>query len=165
MVLMRRSRVVGRKGSGLRGNVEVGGGLNGPRGAFFDALRMVGKAAIDELQESFSLAGRDVEGEIATSRVEAGVELAAKEATLGRRRRDGTVDGRAVGCEPCRKRDSCAVGQNDLVETALGDTEGREVASERCVDATLAVGVKTDDGTSEHGALGQQKFVAGVNRV
>src|ERR1019366_1454254 len=126
MVLMRRDGVVGRKGSGLRGNVDGGGGLDGPRGAFFDALRMVGKASIDELQESVALARRNIEGEIATSRVEAGVELAAKDATLGRRRRDGAVDGGAVGCETCGERDSCAVWQNDLVETDLGDTEGRE---------------------------------------
>src|ERR1017187_3459861 len=110
MALVCRDRVVGPKGSGLRGNVDGGGGLDGPRGAFFDALRMVGKAAIDELQESVSLAGGNVEGEIAASRVEAGVAFAAKEATLGRRRRDGTVDGRAVGCGAGSEWNPSAVG-------------------------------------------------------
>jgi hypothetical protein len=95
---------------------------------------MVGKAAIDELQESVSLAGRDVEGEIATSRVEAGVELAAKEATLGWRRRDGTVDRRTVGCGAGGEWNRSAVGQDDLVEKDLGDVEGREVASGRSED-------------------------------
>jgi len=52
----------GRKGSGLCGEIESSSGLNGPRGAFFDALRMVGNAAIDELQETVALARRDVEG-------------------------------------------------------------------------------------------------------
>src|ERR1019366_6423168 len=162
---MRRDGVVGRKGSGLRGNVEVGGGLNGPRGAFFDALRMVGKAAIDELQESVALAGRDVEGEITTSRVEDGVKLAAKAATLGWRRRGGAVDGRTVGCGAGGEWNRSAVGQDDLVETDLGDVKGREVASERSVDAALVVGVKIDDAAGDDGVFGQKELVVGVDRV
>ena len=155
----------GRKGSGLRGNIDGGGGLDGPRGTFFDVLRMVGKASIDPLQKSVSLARGDVEGEIATGRVKAGVKLAANQATFGRRRRDGTVNGRAVDRETRRKRYSRAIWQDDLVETDLGNAEGREVAAESGVNATLAVGEETDNSAGKDSAPGQQELVAGVDGI
>ena len=47
----------------------------------------------------------------------------------------------------------------------FGDVEGREVASERGIDAALAVGVKIDDSAGDDGVFGQQELIVGVDGV
>ena len=78
-------------------NLDGVRGLDGPGGAFVDALGVVGNLGIDELNESVTLLGGGEDGDIAAGDGEETVELLTEEASLGGRRRDGAKDGGTVG--------------------------------------------------------------------
>ena len=51
-------------GGGLGGDVKGSAGFDGPGGVLLDALRVIGQAAVDELEEAIALAGGDVDREV-----------------------------------------------------------------------------------------------------
>ena len=141
------------------------GGFDGPGGAVFDALGVVGELVIDELHEAVGFAGSGEDGDLFVEDLHARGPIPLDEAAFVGWRGGEAEDGGAVGGGAGGDGERGAVGEDDLGEVDDGDVVGGEVAVDAGADAAGVVGAQLGDGAGEDGFRGEDEGVVDVDGV
>jgi len=155
----------GREAWIWRGKLGEGDGsrrLYGPRGAFRNALRMIGQVTVEDLDKTVLLVWAGEGGYLVADGLLSVVELLVNESAFAWRKRHDTDDGPAVDGVARSERKQAPLQELNMREADDRSAERREVDMKAGVDTAGAVGLKFDD-AAENGRLGgKEKSVAGI---
>lgn len=149
---------MGRNGEGFCG-------FYSPGGAIFDALGVIGKLVVEELQEAVSLFRRGEDGDLGVERLNSVVPLSSDEASVVGRRRYQAEDGRTIGGGGGGERKCGSVGEDHFGKVNDGDVIRGEVAVDAGVDSLGVIGAQFGDGAGEDSLFGKNERVIGVDGI